>query len=148
MADACAGEISLGTIFFRETTPGSGTYQTIAKVIEFPQIEMSAETKECQDPEAEAANDGYVSHYKTGRRDAGETAITLAWKSGDATQELLKTDFDSNDQINYRMQHPDQASTKVDFAALVTGWGHSTPYNDRITRTVKFRIQGKPEFYE
>ena len=145
MAVACGSELSLGATFMRETaTPG--TYAPVAKVIEFPQLDFSAETKECQDPEAEALVNGFISHFKTGRKDAGEASITLAWVSGDTSQEDLYNDFLSDNEVKYRLQHPDDNSTTIDFTALVTGWGQALPYNDRITRTVKLRIQGQPVF--
>ena len=58
MGAACGSELSQGTTFLREDPGNPGTYVQIAKVIEWPNLDFSAETKECQDPEAEAAANG------------------------------------------------------------------------------------------
>lgn len=144
MSEGCGGELSEGVLFLREVDVTPGTYATIAKVKDFPQLNFTAETKECQDPEAEALADGFISHFKTGRKDAGDFTITLTWKSGDASQALLFSDYMANQQFNYRLQFADANATKYDLACLVTEWGKATPYNDQITIPVKFRIQGKP----
>lgn len=146
MAAACGVELSNDVIFSREVTATPGTYASIAKITEFPQLTFTAETKECQDPEAEAAANGFVSHFKTGRKDAGEFSVTLSWKSEDASQAALYADYLDDGEFNYRILFADTAATKVDMTCLVVEWGQAIPYNDRITRTVKFRIQGEPVF--
>lgn len=147
MANACGGtELTKGVAMFRESDTTPNQFDQITKIIDHIQPTMTAATEACDDPEAEAADGGFVSFYKDGSRDAGEWSFTYAWKSGDTVQNKLYDDFLSDDEHNYRLVHPDDGNTTITFRALLTEWGEAIPNKGRFTRTIKLRVNGQPVF--
>ncbi|MFI2810141.1 phage tail tube protein [Microbulbifer sp. JSM ZJ756] len=85
---------------------------------------------------------GYMDYDPAGLRDAGEVSITLIWNEGDTGQQALAADLESDANAYYKVIYPE--GTEVEFIGHITGWGQSVPRDDKITRTVKFKISGKP----
>jgi len=83
-----------------------------------------------------------MDYDPSGLRDAGEISITLIWKEGDSDQQTLRADYDSDINKHYRVEYP--GGTTVEFTGHITGWGKAVPKDDKITRTVRFKISGKP----
>ncbi|WHI52984.1 phage tail tube protein [Microbulbifer sp. MLAF003] len=85
---------------------------------------------------------GYMDYDPSGLRDAGEVSITLIWNESDSGQQALRADYDSDTNKYYQIEYPE--GTTVEFTGHITGWGKAVPKDDKITRTVKFKISGKP----
>lgn len=83
--------------------------------------------------------DGF-REFITGFKDPGEITLEMNYtRDGYAT---LKEDFDSEDEWNYQIVFPDDGNTTLSFAAFVTGITVNTPFDDKVSMTVTFKIDG------
>lgn len=105
-------------------------------------IEPGEESRGSSDVTTIDGTSGYMDFDPVGLRDAGEVSITLIWNEGDTGQQALRGDYDSDTNGYYQVLYPD--GTEVEFVGHITGWGVAVPKDDKITRTVKFKISGKP----
>lgn len=143
MANACGLEVSTGTVFARETDVAD-TYETIGKVVEFPQFAFTHGTASCDDD----GQSGWATNYKNGKLDAGETSVTYNWDPSDTPQENLWTDFTGSDARKFRMVFSDTSNTTLTFTANVNSFDIATPApssdSPKLTRTVGMNISGAP----
>ncbi len=129
--------IGYGTQFLRSADQGAN-YVQILKLLDLEEGERSRGSAE------NTPIDG-TDHYKTFEPtiiDPGETSLTFIWDEVDAGQVLLQGDFHSQTIEWYQVLYTD--GTSVSFRGFPTGWGKSVTIEDKITRTVKFKISGKP----
>ena len=140
--DSCGNEIGRGSTLERETAPGSGVFVAIAGMSEFPEPSFTAETGECTDFDSVG---GWKEYYKNGTFDAGQLALTMFWRSGDAQQSQLYQDFLGLDAQNYRIVWSDALNTTMTFAGLLIGWGRNTQIAEAITQPLNFQITGEPQ---
>ena len=143
MANICGVEVSTGSQFFRETdTPD--TYEEVTGITEYPQFSFTHGTASCDDDGAS----GWATNYSNGKKDMGETSITVNWMPGDTVHDNLYVDFESLDERNYRIVWPDTSATTLTFAANMTSYGIATPApasdDKRITREIGLNISGAP----
>lgn len=85
---------------------------------------------------------GYKTFDPSGLADAGEVSCTLEWDQADAGQVNLAADLDAAGNIKYQIVYP--GGETVSFDGHITSWGKAVPMEERITRTVKFKLTGKP----
>ncbi|WP_444907876.1 phage tail tube protein [Microbulbifer sp. SSSA008] len=125
------------TKFYRSDDGSS--YSQVAGMLD---IEPGEESRGSVEMTAIDGTSGYMDYDPSGLRDPGEASITLIWKESDSGQQALRSDYDSDSNKYYKVEYPE--GTTVEFLGHITGWGKAVPKDDKITRTVKFKISGKP----
>ncbi|WP_444883524.1 phage tail tube protein [Microbulbifer sp. PSTR4-B] len=129
------------TKFYR-SNDGSA-YTQVAGLLD---IDPGEESRGSSDVTPIDGTSGYMEFDPVGLRDAGEVSLTLKWAPSDAGQTALRADFDADVNFNYKIEYPE--GTTVEFVGHITGWGQAVPKDNQITRTVKFKISGKPTVTE
>jgi len=79
--------------------------------------------------------------FKTGLRDAGQITLNMVFTR--TSLDLMKTDFESNDPVNYEIVLPDADNTTFEFAGLVTELPLTIAIDDKITMDVTIQISGQ-----
>lgn len=123
-----------GTLFQRETTPGGGTFTTVAQVLNLGGPSMSRDTI---DTTTLDVPDGYRT-FIAALRDSGTLAVALQFVA--AEYDLFKTDFESDTPVLYNITLPDGST--LEFKGLVTELPLAIPVDDKITCDVTIKISG------
>lgn len=77
-----------------------------------------------------------------GMIDPGEVSIDVNY---DPTEhDTLVADLEDEDPRNYELVFPDTANTTWSFAAVLTGFEATAPYDDKLTATLTYKVSGKP----
>ena len=87
---------------------------------------------------------GTEGGYRTfigGFRDGG--TITLNMNFARDTYEVMKEDFESDDEVEYEILLPDEENTSLNFAGIVTELPLDIPTDDKITANTTIKISGK-----
>jgi hypothetical protein len=124
---------------FKRSADAGVTYTQVAGLIEIEPHEVtrgSVETTTLDD------DSGYKTFTPSGLADAGEVSCTLEWNEADTEQGALAADLDAAGNGYYQILYPEGET--VSFRGHVTSWGKAVPVEDRITRTVKFKLSEKP----
>ena len=126
-----------GTLFQRETSAGSGVYETIAEVTS------------TDGPDGQAAEIG-VTHAQSTRIEIlmglpDEGTITLAFNlvPGDSVQTGLRTDRNNQTLRNFKLILTDAATTELTFAAYVLSFSISSEVDDKWSGTAVLRVTGE-----
>lgn len=127
----------VGVQFQRENDGSSGQYTAWAEV---NSIEGPDPTRETIDVTSLDSTGGY-REFIASFRDSGEVRLEMNFTR--TTYEAAKTDFDSDDSVNYRISIPDADTTKIEFAAFITGHPLSITPDDKITVSVTLKITGE-----
>ncbi|MEY8206097.1 MAG: phage tail tube protein [Bermanella sp.] len=142
-----------GTSFWRLNT---GT--DIASIVDFTEDTLwtqIAQVKDIQpgeitvEDEEEEYLDTADNDYNSttpGKKDAGETSLTIAWMPGDASQKQLVTDVDDGTKTWYRIKYPNAA---VDcYFGYINSLGKSIAIKDKMQRSIKIKNCNKPKLAE
>ncbi|MET4696093.1 phage tail tube protein [Endozoicomonas lisbonensis] len=115
----------------------------VGGVVSISELALTRNTVD--DNDLDNTTDGY-SHVKGGLRDAGEISVILRFKKGDAGQNLLKADFDQDEDKGYEIRYPDADKTQFEITGLVTGISTAMPAADgvHIDRTYTIKLNGAP----
>ncbi|MEV7282876.1 phage tail tube protein [Streptomyces sp. NPDC093111] len=136
-----AGKDALGTQFLRDTT-GAGAYGVIAQVSD---ISGPSRKREAIEVTAHDSPNKYREFIK-GLKDGGEVQITINYDPGNSTHSALDGDFEEDDLRNYQViilpDDPDEHTWS--FSAMITDLGDAYPIDDKMERSVTFKISGKP----
>lgn len=126
----------IGTVFSRYT---GSAFVAIAGVKDFSGPSATRETYDATDFDSE---DGY-REFVSGLRDGGEVTFTFNF---DKTGYLsLKSDFESDDLVGYKLTLPDSAATEIEFYGMVTGLPLNLPLDDIATIDVTIKVSGNIE---
>ncbi|MBV1842707.1 phage tail tube protein [Photobacterium ganghwense] len=118
-------------------------WSQLAQVKEFQPGEITVEDEEDDYLDDKDADWGKTS---PGKKSAGETTITIAWKPGETAQQQLDKDVVDGTITYYRAKYPNGA---VDvWYGYVNSLGKAIPINEKMTRTVKIKNVGKPKTAE
>lgn len=101
------------TLFQRETSPGSGTYVTIAQVIDIDPPERKR--KKVVQP----TMDSSVPYTKYGAYEDQQVVIDLAFDNDMASHQQFHTDQDSKALISYRIVWPNPGARMDTFSATI-----------------------------
>ncbi|WP_030322827.1 MULTISPECIES: phage tail tube protein [Streptomyces] len=136
-----AGKDAFGTQFLRDTT-GSGSFAVIANVTD---ISGPSRSREAIEVTAHDSPDKYREFIK-GLKDGGEVEITLNYDPTAATHAALDGDFEEDDLRDYQVVIlPNTADEHTwEFSGLITDMGDEYPTEDKMERSVTFKISGKP----
>lgn len=136
-----AGKDAWGTAFKRDST-GGGVYVSVANITD---IKGPSREREAIEVTAHDSPNQYREFVK-GLKDGGEVEITLNYDPASAQVAALDADFEENGLRSYQVvifpgQVPEFTWT---FNALITANGDEFPHDDKMERTVTFKISGKP----
>jgi len=126
----------VGTIFARQDDSGSA-YTAIAEINSISGPTMTADFI---DTTSLDTTGGYRTFIR-GFRDGGD--VTLEMNFTYAGYEQMKLDFEATASKNYRITLPDTYGTQFDFAGLVTELPLNIVPDDKITTTVKIKVDGQ-----
>ncbi len=115
------------------------TYVQVAGLIDFEPNEV---TRDSTDDTHLDDTDGYQAFKPGPLRNPGEVSITLEWDQADSGQTALAADLDLDDNVQYQVEYPE--GTTVSFVGHIISWGQAVSAKEKITRTVKFKLSGKP----
>jgi predicted secreted protein len=130
---------SIGTLFQVETTPGGGTYVTIA--------ELTAINPALSSDELDVTNHDSASRYREfiqGLK-SGEFSIEGNYLPGNSTHDTttntgLLSNFDAGTVKNWKIIFPDSGSTTWTFAGIVREHSVSGPVDDKLSFTATVRV--------
>ena len=74
--------------------------------------------------------------------DPGEVSIDVNYAPVD--HDTLVADLQDEDPRNYQLVFPTTPAATWAFAAVMTGFEASAPYDDKLTATLTFKVSGKP----
>lgn len=77
-----------------------------------------------------------------GMIDPGEVSIDVNYDP--TSHDMLVADLEDEDPRNYQLVFPDPAATTWSFAAVLTGFEATAPYDDKLTATLTYKVSGKP----
>lgn len=130
-----------GTLFKRETTPGGGTYTTIAQVMNITFPKYTRKTAEVY------IHDQSAPVVKTGAYEAMEAVIELAFDGDAAAHQAFLTDIGAKSALNYKIIMPNTGAAEFAFNAIISGleWGDaSAEGTDPQSATVTFALTAAP----
>lgn len=135
------GQDAWGTQFKRDST-GTGTFVTVASVTD---ISGPSREREAIEVTAHDSPNQYREFVK-GLKDGGEVELTINYDPGSPTIADLDDDFEEDDLRDYQIViFPATINEWTwDFSALITSLGDEFPHDDKMERTVTFKISGKP----
>lgn len=126
MSKAIAG---VGTKFFRNGTA----------LAEVNSINGPGMTRDFIDVTSLDSVGGY-REFIAGFRDGG--TVTLNMNFTRATYDLMKDDFENDDEQIYEIVLPDDDVTSVEFLGLVTELPLTIPTDDKVTADVTIKVSG------
>jgi len=131
-----------GTLFQRETTPGSGTFTTIAQVMN---IKPPTRTRKKAEVFIHDQTTGPVVKY--GNEEAMTTEIELAFDNGSVAHQQFYTDYAAKSALNYKIVYPDsgaRADTLTATIESIAPGDQNAEGTDPQTVTVTFGLSAAP----
>ncbi len=136
-----AVNMTAGTLFKRETTPGGGSYTTIAQVTNITFPKFTRKTAEVY------IHDQSAPVVKTGAYEAMEAVVELAFDADSAAHQAFLTDVNAKSALNYQIVMPNTGAAVFAFNAVITGleWGDAgAEGTDAQTATVTMSLAAAP----
>lgn len=120
---------------FEKSTDGGATWDAVSEV---KNIKGPTMTRDMLDTTSLSTSGGYRT-FITGFRDAGQLSLTLNFTN--AGYMAMKTDFESDSEVDYKITLPDIAATTLQFSGLVTECPLNIP-EEVTTFDVTIKITG------
>ncbi|WP_433406882.1 phage tail tube protein [Streptomyces sp. CA-146814] len=136
-----AGKDAFGTQLLRDTN-GAGSFAVIANVSD---LNGPSRAREAIEVTAHDSPNRYREFIK-GLKDGGEVEATINFDPGNTSHQALDADFEEDDLRDYQLIIlPGEADEHTwTFSALITAIGDAYPTDNKIERTVTFKISGMP----
>jgi hypothetical protein len=128
------------TLFQRETSPGSGSYTTIAQVIDIKPPEKKR--KKLEQP----IHDQSTPVVKYGGYESMMCEIELAFDNGLAAHQQLYTDQDAKTERSYKIVYPDAGTREDKFSATIESIapGSQNAEGETQKATIVFGLSAAP----
>jgi Lambda phage tail tube protein, TTP len=126
-----------GTLFKRETTPGGGTYTTIAQVMNITLPKKTRKTAEV------FIHDQSAPVVKTGAFEAMECTIELAFDMDSVAHQAFETAIDAKTELRYQILFPNTGGATFTFDAVIKSLEYgdaSAEGTDPQTATLTFAL--------
>ncbi|MFJ9662864.1 phage tail tube protein [Streptomyces griseoflavus] len=75
-------------------------------------------------------------------KDPGEVSADVNYQPD--KHDLLVADFEDAKPRNYQIVFPDEDATTWEFPAILTGFEPETPYDDKASASLTWKVSGKP----
>lgn len=123
-----------------------GGPEVFTQIAEVTSIAGPGLTADMLDVSSHSSPSSYREFVK-GMKDAGEITLEINYAPGNATHKnavggLL--DQFSKDQANWELTFSDAALTKWSFAAIVSAFEPSAPFDDKLTASITLKLTGVP----
>ena len=131
-------EIGLGIAWSYEATGGSGSYTPISGVIDASPPAATVDV-------VESTNHGNTDGFKTyiaGLADGGEFDVVIEWINTAAINATLHSLMTGRVAKNHRLTF--SSGAKMTASCIITSIAHSSPIDDRVTKTVTLKVSGAP----
>ena len=128
-----SGENAFGTQLLRYN---GATFVAIASITSLSGPGLSRETI---DVTAHDSPDAWME-FIGGLKDGGEVSADINRRPG--VHDLLIQDFSDDDPRSYRMQWP--TGNYWEFDAILTGYEPDSPYDDKLSASLTWKVTGKP----
>jgi predicted secreted protein len=113
-------------------------FTTIADVTSLNPPNISRETL---DVTSHDSTNGWME-FLGSLKDPGEVSEDVNYQPD--KHDLLVSDFEDATPRNYRIVFPDADSTTWEFPAILTAFEPETPYDDKATASLTWKVSGKP----
>ncbi|MFD3352735.1 phage tail tube protein [Streptomyces fradiae] len=131
---------AFGTQLQRGDGGGSEVFTTIANATNISGPGLARNTIDVTSHDSPDSTMEFIG----GLVDPGEVSVDINYTP--ALHDTLVEDLYDTDPRNYRLVFPDTANTTWQFAAVLTGFEASAPYDDKLSATLTFKVSGKPTF--
>jgi predicted secreted protein len=135
---AMAGIDGFGTQLKRGDGAGPEVFTAIANATSISAPGLSRNTI---DVTAHDSPDQYAE-FVGGIIDPGEVSIDVNYDP--AVHDTLIADLEDTDPRNYQLVFPDAGATTWSFAAVLTGFEATAPFDDKLTASLTYKVSGKP----
>lgn len=133
-----AGIDGFGTILKR----GDGeTPEVFTAIANLTTVDDGGRVRNTIDVTAHDSPNQYME-FVGGLIDPGEVTVDINYDP--AVHDVLEADLEDTDPRNYQIVFPDTAETTFSFAAVMTGFSKSAPYDDKLSGSLTFKVSGKP----
>ncbi|MFG2670485.1 phage tail tube protein [Streptomyces sp. NPDC048445] len=133
-----AGIDGFGTILKRGDGEEPEVFTAIANLTN---VDDGGRTRTTIDVTAHDSPNQYME-FVGGLIDPGEVTVDINYDP--AVHDVLEADLEDTDPRNYQIVFPDTAETTFSFAAVMTGFSKSAPYDDKLSGSLTFKVSGKP----
>lgn len=79
-----------------------------------------------------------------GLRDGGEVSLVIDYDEAAGNHTELLSDFNDDLLHNYQVEFPTAIGMTWSFSGFITALGDESPIDDRIQRSITFKVSGKP----
>jgi predicted secreted protein len=134
MTDALIGYLTKYQIWDAVESPAA--FVDVAEVINVTPGEATADRIDATHMQSPNRRREYIS----GLIDSGEASFEINYVPGNATDERLRTLFESGDVVDHRIVFPNGVS--VTYEASIIGFSKSIPIDDRMTATITVAVSG------
>jgi predicted secreted protein len=135
MTDARIGYGTIYEIF----DPVAKKFVAVAEVINVTPGEATADRIDATHMQSPGRRREYIS----GLIDNGEASFEINWVPGSATDERLRTLFESGQTVQHRITFPGGAPRlTVTYEASIIGFSKAIPIDDRMTATITVAVSG------
>jgi predicted secreted protein len=133
-----AGVDGFGTQYQRGDGGSPEVFTALASVTNISGPGLSRETL---DVSAHDSPEQWTEHIGS-MKDGGEVSLDLNYDP--AVHDDLVADLDDDEPRNYRLVFPVSPAVTWSFAAIMTGFEPSAPYDDKLSATATYKVSGKP----
>ncbi|MFJ2707854.1 phage tail tube protein [Streptomyces sp. NPDC087428] len=133
-----AGIDGFGTVLKRGDGEEPEVFTAIANLTN---VDDGGRTRTTIDVTAHDSPNQYME-FVGGLIDPGEVTVDINYDP--AVHDVLEADLEDTDPRNYQIVFPDTAETTFSFAAVMTGFSKSAPYDDKLSGSLTFKVSGKP----
>ncbi|WP_442803374.1 phage tail tube protein [Streptomyces pseudogriseolus] len=133
-----AGMDGFGVQLQRGDGAATEVFTTIADVTSLNPPNISRETL---DVTSHDSPNGWMQ-FLGSLKDPGEVSADVNYQPD--KHDLLVSDFEDATPRNYRIVFPDADSTTWEFPAILTAFEPETPYDDKATASLTWKVSGKP----
>lgn len=118
-------------------SPDGATFTTIAKVVKIDLTGSKADTDDVTNMDSASSYREYLATLLN----AGEVNFEVIFQPGDATQDIIDTDFDAQAENTWKLVLPNALGSAT-FNAFVVSRDYSLPHDKAGRRTLKLQITG------
>ncbi|PSK47977.1 hypothetical protein B0E38_06454 [Streptomyces sp. 111WW2] len=117
--------------------------EVFAKIADVTSLNPPGLSRETIDVTSHDSPNGWME-FLGGLKDPGEVSADINYQP--AEHDLLVADFDDKTPRNYKIVFPDDdvSPTTWTFGAFLTGFEPETPYDDKASASLTFKVTGKP----
>ncbi|MEU9972350.1 phage tail tube protein [Streptomyces sp. NPDC051014] len=133
-----AGQDGFGTLFKRGDGASPEVFTAIGDATGISGPGLSRDTI---DVSSHDSPDQWME-FLGGMKDGGEVSVDINYQP--AHHDTLVDDFDDDEPRSYQLVFPDEDSTTWGIKAIMTGFEPDSPYDDKLSAKLTFKVTGKP----